>query len=342
MLNRNVFIFILIIFLYLTKQTKQDDERIFSTLRTLFQNSIESDIQRNSFSFNYLKYKIRFSHFHIKNFLEENINIKEIEKNIIYSVNDIRLFFTYKNYVIIDDDNDNISLEEANKEIEIKFKEIIFQKEDNFLIFNQSNVDSIKVPKVNKISHLKYFKDYNEGNIRPIFSETNEYCDIDDILKILFNDMLKERISYTLENKMNLYYYDFKEIMSMSKNISYAQTKYKDSVDYLYIDEYNLSLNDVEIKNDNLYIYNIILKGYFVLLDGNVIEIKAYLKENKNMRLNIYGIDFSERRLPFEIKLENKEVEEDEKIYEQAFNNHYIYYIDEQAILYFDSLIENF
>lgn len=238
MSNQKIIFTIFIIFIILANLTKENEklkkERINSTIKYIF-NSIESYINRDSISFDYFKYQIKFSNFKICNPLEEDININEIEPNYIYSVKNLTLYFIYNNYIILDDNNEDLKYEDLQKKLEIKFNEIKFFIIDDFLYLNNSTVDSILIPKIQKINHLRYFKDYNEGKILPIFSETNDYCNIYDAFIIVLNDMFRNRI-FNILNKANLYLFDFYEIMNMSNIISYKNTyvSYIDNLDYFY------------------------------------------------------------------------------------------------------------
>ena len=127
MSNQKIIFTIFIIFINLANLTKENEklkkERINSTIKYIF-NSIESYINRDSISFDYFKYQIKFSNFKICNPLEEDININEIEPNYIYSVKNLTLYFIYNNYIILDDNNEDLKYEDLQKKLEIKFNEI--------------------------------------------------------------------------------------------------------------------------------------------------------------------------------------------------------------------------
>ena len=297
----NIIFIILIIFINLTKITKENEElqkdRIFWTIKEIFK-SIETytffDIY--SISLYYLKYKIRFSYLRINNVIEKEINIDETEKDI-YSVKNISFNVIYNNYIFFDDiNNNNIKYEDLQKQIVITFSKITFLRENDFLFYQYFYVDSIIVPKIEKISKFKFFKDYNEGKVKPFFPDTNKYYNIEEALSWSMEDIFRNKISDTLF-RVNLYLYDFNQIMEMSKNISCknAKHKYFENLDYIYISEFKMSENDYLIYS-NLDINYLELKGNFTFDNGDFVEFNAYLGDDGDITMDSkFGIQFYNR-----------------------------------------------
>lgn len=343
-IQKSIF-FIFIIFANLTKLTKltkENDklkkERIYSTLKFIFKQ-IESYINRNPLSFEYFKYQIKFSNFKICNPLEEDININEIKPNYIYSVKNLTLYFIYNNYIIFDENNEDLKYEDLQKKIEIRFNEIEFFQYNNFLYLNNSSVDSILIPKISGISHLRYFKDYNEGKVLPIFSETNDYCKIYDGLSVVLNNMFQNRILNILE-KINLYLFDFYEIMNMSKVISYedAKIQYITNLDSILITQFEIPENSVYTISNRFYIAGLKLKGQFFLKTGEFLGFNAFLKTNYPLYLDINGIYFTNKYAPFKIEMEDYELQDENYRYEYTFNLKYHYYLEDNSVIYFKNL----
>ena len=117
-------LFILII-LFLLNNTKENNEmkreRITSILKLVL-NSFQSNIIRDSFSLDYEKYQIQFSDFQVFNLLDNELNIKEIELNKYYSIENITISFIYNNYIIFDAYNSHSDIKDSQKIFEIKFK----------------------------------------------------------------------------------------------------------------------------------------------------------------------------------------------------------------------------
>ena len=313
----------LIILIIFTKYTKEDDElkkeRIKSTLNLIL-NSINSDIYEKSFSLNYIKYKIKFSVFKISNPLEEDIIINEIEPNCIYQIQNITILFNYNNYVIVDD-NDNIpKVEDSSKIIEIKYDEIVFKQDNNILYLQETNISSINYTKIAKIKHLRYFKDYNEGKVKPKYSEIDDYFDVDEILKMGFDKIFKNRIEDIFDN-INLYYFDINRILynTTYKNIDCSEKypQYFIHLKSIYITDTQVPISNVKMIDNSLYIYYLNIKGYFTFYNGEFVEFNIFLQEDTYFYLNKNGIFYLNPHQPFKIVLTDSTLDEytDEFLY---------------------------
>ena len=335
-----LFFISLLIILYLAGTTKGNEElkkeRIFSTLKLIL-NSIQSNITRDSFSLNYPKYQIHFSDFKITNPFERDIKIKIIYSNI-FSIQDLIVTFIYNNNIIFDDNN-HAKLEDLDKIFEIKFKDIVFFQNNNFLFLNNTIVDSILIPKKTKISCLKYFKDFNEGIINPIFSETNEYYNLNVILTKIFDEMFKNRILNIFEN-INLYYYDLNKILNNSKiiNFIYSDIFYPYNSKYIIINKIELNKEKIIFESNILYVRYLKFNGRFYFYNGDFIEFNAYLKENVEMYLLKNMISFTNKYRPFKVKIIDKSFIDDEYYYEYAFNNEFLYLLDNNCKKYYAEL----
>ena len=98
-----------------------------------------------------------------------SIYLYYLKYKIIYSVKNISFNVIYNNHILFDDKNDNIKYEDLQKKIKIAFKNISFFRENNFLFYKDIFVDSIIVPKIEKINKFRFFKDYNEGKVEPFY-----------------------------------------------------------------------------------------------------------------------------------------------------------------------------
>ena len=343
-INNNIFI-ILIIFIIITKITKENDqlkkERILWTLKEVF-NSIENDIMEDySLSLYYLKYKIQFSDFKLNNPIDKEISITEIIPTQYYSVNNVSFYINYNNYILFDDKNNNLAYGDLPNIIKITFTDILFSEDDNYLYVSESSVDSIMVPKIQKISNFRFFKDYNEGKVKPFYPDTNEYCRIEEALSLYLKNMFLDRIDRVLQYNTNLYLYDFYQIMGMSKNISYKGTKldYLKNLDYVYINEYYLYKGDYTVYFNKLYIYYLELNGFFVFDNGDLVEFNAYLKYNDYITLDErLGIDFYNKRHSFEIELLDPDLSDVLYQYETVFHKKYREFLENNSLLYFKNL----
>ena len=361
----------LMIVLYLTKTIKGYDElkkdRIFSTIKLIL-NSIQCNITRNSFSLNYPKYQIYFSNFKIINPFEREIKINIINSNI-YSIQDLIITFIYNNNIVFDSNNNHAKLEDSLKIFEIKFKEVVFFKNNNFLYFNNTIVDSIFIPKKSKINNLRYFKDFNEGIIKPIFSETNEYYDLNVILTNIFDEMFKNRILNIFE-KINLYYYDLNKILENSKNIIFyfslfllyllsfkrinliyyflnerkwisfinSDIYYPYNSKYVFINTIELSKDKIIIESNILYVRYLKFNGRFYFYNGDFIEFNAYLRDNVSLYLYKNMISFTNKYRPFKVKIIDKSIIDDENNYEYAFNKEFLTLLDYKCEQYYKEL----
>ena len=331
----------LMIVLYLTKTIKGYDElkkdRIFSTIKLIL-NSIQCNITRNSFSLNYPKYQIYFSNFKIINPFEREIKINIINSNI-YSIQDLIITFIYNNNIVFDENNNHAKLEDSLKIFEIKFKEVVFFQNNNFLYFNNTIVDSIFIPKKSKINNLRYFKDFNEGIIKPIFSETNEYYDLNVILTNIFDEMFKNRILNIFE-KINLYYYDLNKILENSKNISFIDSDiyYPYNSKYVFINTIELSKDKILIESNILYVKYLKFNGKFYFYNGDFIEFNAYLRDNVSLYLYKNMISFTNKYRPFKVKIIDKSIIDDENNYEYAFNKEFLTLLDYKCEQYYKEL----
>ena len=343
--NNNIFI-ILIILIILTKITKENNElkkdRIIWTLKEIF-NSFETSIIDEDYplSLYYIKYKIQFSDFKISNPIEKELNIYENEPYFNYSVKNISFYINYKNYIFFDEKNNNLKYEDLENKMEITFKEIVFYEDSNFLYVFNSIVDSIILPKIKKISHLRFFKDYNEGKVKPFFPDENEYCTIEEALSSYLNNVFLRRINDILNN-INLYLFDFYQIMDMTKNISYKDTEltYLQDIDYIYISEYIVPKDYVYVNFYKLYINYLELSGNFTFNNGDFVEFKAYLKIDNYISLDAkLGIDFYNPRHFFEFKLLDPEIDNNTLFqYEYVFYRKYRYILEENSLIYFKNL----
>lgn len=119
------------------------------------------------------------------------------------------------------------------------------------------------------------------------------------------------RISTVLYN-VNLYLYDFNQIIEMPKNISYKDTKYQylENLNY-YISHFEMSEYDYIIYS-NLDIYYLELKGNFTFDNGDFVEFNAYLRDDEDKTMDSkFGIQFYNRFI-FYIKLLDPELQRDE------------------------------
>jgi len=334
-------LFILII-LFLLNNTKENNEmkreRITSILKLVL-NSFQSNIIRDSFSLDYEKYQIQFSDFQVFNLLDSELNIKEIELNKYYSIENITISFIYNNYIIFDAYNSHSDIKDSQKIFEIKFKEIIFNHTDNFLYLNNTNVDYIKMPKKTKISSLRYFKDFNEGIVKPIFSETNEKYNLNEILEKVFNDMVQNRF-LDLFKSINLYYYDINEIIEKSRNISvsYIDIYYPFNLKYIYINNTELSREKMELISGKLYVYSFKINGTFYFSGGTKQRFNAYLANGVYMYLEKNDIDFTKYKSPFIVKLIDKTIYDFEEDYTYAFNQEYPNFLYKKCSDYYNEV----
>ena len=296
-------------------------ERITSILKLLL-HSIQSNIKRESFSLGYEKYQIQFSDFQVFNPLESELKIYEIELNKYYSIKNITISFVYNNYIIFDDYNSHSNIEDLQKMCEIKFKEIIFNHTNNFLYLNNTNVDYVKMPKKTKISSLRYFKDFNEGTAKPIFSGTNEKYNLNEIMTKVFDDMVQNRI-FDIFNSFNLYNYDINVILDKSRNISITDYElyYLYDLRYIYINNIELSREKLKLISGRLYVSSLKINGIFYF-NGNIkLRFNAYLKEDIAMYLENNQIEFTKYRYPFIVNMIDTSLYDGE--YEYAFNLEY-------------------
>ena len=320
------FLFILTI-LFLLNNTKGNNEMIRERIVTILKlvlNSFQSKIIRDSFSLDYEKYQIQFSDFQVFNPLESELKIKEIELNKYYSIENITISFIYNNYIIFDAYNSHSNIEDSQKIFEIKFKEIIFNHSYNFLYLNNTNIDYIKMPKKTKISSLRYFKDFNEGIAKPIFSETNEKYNLNEIMGKVFNDMVQNRF-FDLFKSINLYNYDINVILDKSRNISisYSDIYYPYNLKYIYINNTELSREKMELISGRLYIYSLKINGTFYFYGGTKQRFNAYLANGVYMYLEENDIDFTKYKSPFILKLIDRTITDFEDEYIYAFNQEY-------------------
>ena len=340
MKNKN-FLFILII-LFLLNYTKENNEmireRIISILKLLL-HSIQSNINRGSFSLDYEKYQIEFSDFQVFNPLESELKIKEIELNKYYSIENITISFIYNNYIIFDAYNSHSNIEDSQKIFEIKFKEIIFNHSYNFLYLNNTNIDYIKMPKKTKISSLRYFKDFNEGIAKPIFSETNEKYNLNEIMRKVFNDMVQNRF-LDLFKSINLYNYDINVILDKSRNItiSYSDIYYPYNLKYIYINNTELSREKMELISGRLYIYSLKINGTFYFYGGTKQRFNAYLANGVYMYLEENDIDFTKYKSPFILKLIDRTITDFEDEYIYAFNQEYPNFLIKKCSEYYEEV----
>ena len=338
-------LFILII-LFLLNNTKENNEmireRITSILKLLF-TSFQSNIKRDSFSLDYEKYQIYFSDFQVFNPLESELKINEIELNKYYSIENITISFIYNNYIVFDAYNSHSDIEDSQKMLEIKFKEIIFNRTDSFLYLNNTKVDYIKMPKKSKISSLKYFKDFNEGKVEPIFSETNEKCNLNKIIEKVFDTMVQNRI-LDLFKTINLYIYDINAILNNSRNISisYYDILYPDYLKYIYINNTELSREDMEIISGKLYVYSLKINGFFSFSGGSKIRFNASLNNNAIIYLDKNGIDFTRYKSPFNLKLIDRSIYDFEEDYIYPFNKEYPSFLIKKSSDYYKEVNSNF
>ena len=334
----NIFIF-LIIFRTFIEFTKENDklkkERIFNTLKLIF-DALQLIQKQEYFSLNYLKYKIEFSNLKINNSLIlEDKNIHEIIPNYFYIIKNISINFTYNNYIIIDENNDISKFQDLSKTIEMNFNEIEFLQKDNFLYLNKIYISSISVEKIKKVSHLKYFKDYNEGIIKPIYSKTNQYNDIDEIMTNIINNKIYDVFSY-----INLYYYDLIKILDMIKNrnmtINDRDQYYPYNLQFIFISEIDIPIEYCKIEDSTLRVEYIRFKGYFYFYDGDYLEFNAYLSDDNYMYLNYnIGIYFLNKNQPFTIDMMN---ENQNYIYLRIFRREFLFIIDEKYKSYYYNL----
>ena len=320
------FLFILTI-LFLLNNTKGNDEMIRERIVTILKlvlNSFQSKIIRDSFSLDYEKYQIQFSDFQVFNPLESELKIKEIELNKYYSIENITISFIYNNYIIFDAYNSHSNMEDSQKIFEIKFKEIIFNHSYNFLYLNNTNIDYIKMPKKTKISSLRYFKDFNEGIVKPIFYETNEKYGLNEIMGKVFNDMVQNRF-LDLFKSINLYNYDINVILDKSRNISisYSDIYYPYNLKYIYINNTELSREKMELISGRLYIYSLKINGTFYFYGGAKQRFNAYLANGVYIYLEENDIDFTKYKSPFILKLIDRTITDFEDEYIYAFNQEY-------------------
>ena len=343
-INNNIFI-ILIIFINLTKITKENEklrkERIFWTIKELF-NSIESNILDDfSISLYYVKYKIKFSYLKINNAPEKAININEIEENI-FTVKNLSFNIIYNNYILFDDKNDNLKYEDLQKQIEIKFNEISFYEGTNFLFLYNTNIDSVIVPKIEKISKFRFFKDYNEEKVNPFLPDISNYCNFEEAVSWSLNNIFLNRIDSLLFSSINVYLYDFNQIMEMSKNISYKNTKhdYLENLNYIYISQFEMSKDgDYQIELSYIYIQNLKLKGNFTFDDGDFVEFNAYLRNDGEITMDAqHGIEFYNRRKPFLIEPVDPELKKFDYQYSHVFHLKYLDILENNSLIYFNNL----
>jgi hypothetical protein len=311
----------------LLNNTKGNDEMMrerIATILKLVLNSFQSKIIRDSFSLDYEKYQIQFSDFKVFNPLESELKIKEIELNKYYSIENITISFIYNNYIIFDAYNSHSNIEDSQKIFEIKFKEIIFNHTYNFLYLNNTIIDYIKMPKKTKISSLRYFKDFNEGIAKPIFSETNEKYNLNEIMGKIFNDMVQNRF-LNLFKSINLYNYDLNVILDKSRNISisYFDIYYPYNLNYIYINNIELPREKMEIISGKLYVYSLKINGTFYFSGGTKQRFNAYLKDGINMYLEKNDIDFTKYKSPFKVNLIDRTIYDFDEQYEYAFNQEY-------------------
>ena len=193
------------------------------------------------------------------------------------------------------------------------------------------------MPKKTKISSLRYFKDFNEGIVKPIFSETNEKYNLNEILEKVFNDMVQNRF-LDLFKSLNLYYYDLNEILENSRNISasYIDIYYPSNLKYIYINNIELSREKMELILGKLYVYSLKINGTFYFSEGTKERFNAYLANGVYMYLEKNDIDFSKYKSPFIVKLiDKKTIYDFGEDYAHAFNKEYPIFLYNKCLEYY-------
>lgn len=328
---------LLIIQLLCFSKIKAQNGRIEDAIKYIL-SKINFISNQEKMNFIYPKYSITYSNFNLLTPINNNqISISnDTEGNFI--VNNLTIAVKYSNIINVDDSKSN--LEETDNICEITVNGLIFTlNNERFSVSSEKSVFNLSYFSDNlKISKLKFFKDFNDKKIKPIY--VNKEVDITDTLSENFGKIFIDNIKSLLEYK-NLLTYDLKSILDLSVNetITLSDNLKSLQLNYIIITNYEMEESDknININTDNkLTLYSLKISGIVHVDDGVFTSFTATLHKSRKIYLNYSNsnliIEFSNKNKVFDVSVENGDYND----FEDIFNYNFMNYLREKSSEYYN------
>ena len=272
------------------------------------------------FSFQFKNNLLNFTNFSYFDVVTKNMNlIQDSEDNYILS--DIKIIF--KSGIIVN----NFKTSKTHFLIEVDFEKMIFIENDYFINITEVIPSSLYISNNSQLSHLSYFKEFNNLNNMTYIDEYGNKTENSSIISI-FLQKSKECILNKLlniQNSFNLLTNDLDKILNIIMSKSLICPNYM----YSLLSIYSLDITKVEIPLNHIYAkiedgesYLMINKMKFY---GNFFYYIS-MKENKIINFNFFNDEsnigyFDQNQFYLNIKQEKISYDKqtylnDENIYE--------------------------